>query len=63
MDEAPPERPPIATAPLSAIFYVPPGITQIAPILESWLEQLAGRAVEVHAEARRRARRQNSNIG
>jgi hypothetical protein len=46
MDEAPPERPPIATAPLSAIFYVPPGVTGIASVLESWLRQLAARSVD-----------------
>jgi hypothetical protein len=46
VDEAPPERPPIATAPVSAIFYVPPGFADIAPVLEGWLHQLAARAID-----------------
>ena len=49
MDEAPPERPPIATAPLSAIFYTPPSApseTPVTPILAAWLQQLSARAVD-----------------
>jgi hypothetical protein len=46
VDEAPPERPPIATAPVSAIFYVPAGFTDITAVLETWLQQFTARAVD-----------------
>ena len=46
MDEAPPQRPPIATAPLSVIFYVPPGTAALTPIVDAWLPQLSARALD-----------------
>jgi hypothetical protein len=46
MPEAPPERSPIATAPLSAIFYFPADVDDVLPVLEAWLEQLTARPAE-----------------
>src|SRR5688572_29117917 len=60
MDEAPPERPPIATAPLSAILYVPPAVTGSAGVLASWSQPLAARDVEFELVLVVSARRQDA---